>query len=74
MGSSLKILKEISLTAESAERQLQHNIMKETAELSKILNIREETLSALNNHRMITKEDKDTLSSEKKVKQSHVAI
>jgi hypothetical protein len=72
--ANAKKIKEISLTAESAERQLQHNIMKETAELSKILNIREETLSALNNHRMITKEDKDTLSSEKKEHERRVRI
>ena len=58
---------EVALQAEKAESELRQKILRENAELAKSVNVREERLRHLAQHRQRTKEDRHLFKEEKKV-------
>ena len=58
---------EAAIEAQRAEMELHQKIVRETGSLSKVANMREETLQNLVKHRLRAKEERRMLADEKKV-------
>ena len=58
---------EAAVEAQKTEEELQQKILKENAELSKAINIREESKRSLNVYQNRSREDRKLLNIEKKV-------
>lgn len=54
--------------------ELQQKIVRETGNLSKVANMREETLQSLVKHRLRAKEERRMLADEKKVRNMATAL
>ena len=61
-------LQEMTITAERAEMDLHHKILRETAELSKAINVRGETIRTFTKYKSRNKEDRRMLDEEKRVR------
>ena len=60
-------MQEAAIEAQRAEMELHQKIVRETGNLSKAANTREETLQSLVKHRLRAKEERRMLADEKKV-------
>ena len=61
------MIQEAAIEAQRAEMALQQKVVRETGNLSKVANTREETLQNLVKHRLMAKEERRMLADEKKV-------
>ena len=61
------MIQEAAIEAQRAEMALQQKVVRETGNLSKVANMREETLQNLVKHRLMAKEERRMLADEKKV-------
>lgn len=67
-------IKEMTVTAARAEMELHHKILRESAEFSKAINVREETIRTFTKYKNRNKEDRRMLDDEKREHDRRVRI